>query len=190
METNTGKNSSAFLSKQFKKICLEGSGKGRIELVGSKYTFGYESQVAQAQNRFDLALDFPIFGETKVSLSLNPKEVSKEMKHDQLVELLKEQIGERSDRDEIIKTIEEFFVFSSDFIHYKASQVYPSHFTSNLANDHYLLSRETPHYVYAVDNFAANDKYFERTVFKIFLKSRSISDPIMTLFLVPQSCDK
>ncbi|MBC7538939.1 MAG: hypothetical protein H7281_08960 [Bacteriovorax sp.] len=158
--------------------------------MGSKYTFAYESQINRLKNLFELALDFPIIGETKVSLSLNPKEVSKQISHSELIEVLKERVGERSDRDQIVKTIEEFFVFASDFIRYKASGVYPAHFTSNSENNHFILGRETPHYNFQVDNFSENEKYFERTVFKIFLKSSSTTNPIMTLFLVPQSCDK
>jgi hypothetical protein len=137
-----------------------------------------------------LALDFPIIGETKVSLSLKPSEVAKQIKNSELVEVLKEQIGERADRDEILKTIEEFFVFASDFIRYKSAGVNPPHFTSSLENDHYILGRITPHYSFQVDNFSENEKFFERTVFKIFLKNSSITTPVMNLFLVPQTCDK
>ena len=158
--------------------------------MGSKYTFAYESQINHLKNLFELALDFPIIGESKVELSLNPKEVSKQISHSDLVEVLQQQVGERADRDQIVKTIEEFFVFASDFIRYKASGVYPAHFTSNSENNHFILSRETPHYIFLVDNFSENQNYFERTVFKIFLKSSSPTNPIMTLFLVPQSCDK
>jgi hypothetical protein len=167
-----------------------GSGKGRIELVGSKYVFTYESQINHPKNLFELALDFPIIGETKVGLSLNPREVSRQIGHSELVGVLKEKIGERDDRDQILKTIEEFFVFASDFIHYKASGVYPTHFTSSFLNDHYILERNTSHYDFQVDNFSEGSNYFERSVFKIFLKSSSITNPIMTLFLVPEACEK
>lgn len=187
--TPIGSQTNAQLNKQFKKICLEGSGKGRIELVGSKYTFGYESLINRPKNLFDLALDFPIIGETKVSLSLNPQEVSRQIGRTELVELLREQLGERADSSQIVKTIEEFFVFASDFIRYKASSVYPAHFSASSLNDHFLLSRETPNYLFVVDNFSANETFFERTIFKIFLKAQASADPIMTLFLVPQVCE-
>jgi hypothetical protein len=187
--TRQESSSAVFFTKQFNKICLEGSGKGRIELVGSKYTFEYESQITRSKNIFDLALDFPIIGETKVSLSLSPKDVSKQIRHSDLVDLLREKVGDRSDNAQVVKTIEEFFVFASDFIRYKAANTYPSHFDSRLLNDHFLMSRETSSYLFAVDNFSENQTYFERTVFKIFLKSTSLSDPIMTLFLVPQVCE-
>ena len=158
--------------------------------MGSKYTFAYESQINRLKNLFELALDFPIIGESKVSLSLNPREVSQQIGHSELVEVLKERVGDRADRDQVVKTIEEFFVFASDFIRYKASAVYPNHFKSSSENNHFILDRETPHYIFRVDNFSENQTYFERTVFNIFLKSSSLSNPIMTLFLVPQSCDK
>lgn len=178
------------MQKQFKKICLEGSGKGRIELVGSKYTFGYESQMNHRNNVFDLALDFPIVGETRVSLSLDPREVSRNIGKAQLFEVLREKISDRSDREQVLKTIEEFFVFASDFIKYRAALIYPKHFQANSDNEHFVLSRQTPHYQFVVDNFADNETYFERTVFKIFLTSPGHTDPIMTLFLVPTNCER
>ena len=180
----------SFLNNKFKKICIAGSGKGRIELVGSKYTFSYESQFNLKKNIFELALDFPIIGETRVELSLNPKEVSKKIGHSELIGVLRQQIGDRADLEEVIKTVEEFFVFASDFIHYKAFSVYPVHFKSNFENDHFNLERSTPHYIFQIDNFSENENYFERTVFKIFVKSVSETIPRMTLFLVPQACDK
>jgi len=157
--------------------------------VGSKYVFGYEALINRKKKAFDLALDFPIIGETIVSLSLNPKEVSKQIGKTELVEVLREKIGERSDREEVLKTIKEFFVFASDFIQYRAASTYPRHFSALSDNGHFLLFRETIHYKFMIDNFSENPTFFERTVFKIFQKNASLTDPIMTLFLVPQSCD-
>jgi hypothetical protein len=180
--------SAGYLKKQFNKICIEGSGKGRIELIGSKYTFGYESEVNRKKNIFNLALDFPIIGETKVSLSLNSKDVRGKIIHSELGAFLREKIGERPDREQLIKTTEEFFIFTSDFIHHASSKTYPTNFISSTLDDHFLLSFNTTQYLFMVDNFADNQKFFERSVFKIFLKSTSLIEPIMTLFLVPQSC--
>ena len=146
----------SFLNNKFKKICIVGSGRGRIELVGSKYTFAYESQFNLKKNLFELALDFPIIGETKVDLSLNPKEVSKNIGRSELISVLREQVGDRADLEEVIKTVEEFFVFASDFIHYKALKVYPAHFTTSLENDHFNMERSTPHYRFQIDNFSEN----------------------------------
>ena len=58
--------SSTYLRNQFKKICLEGSGKGRIELAQSKYVFEYESLLSRQKNLFELALDFPVIGQSKI----------------------------------------------------------------------------------------------------------------------------
>ncbi len=158
-------------------------------MIGSKYTFGYESLLNRPKNVFDLALDFPIIGETQVTLSLNPAEVSRQIGKTELVEVLREKVGDRPDKEEIVKTIKEFFVFASDFVRYRAANVYPTHFTANSDNGHFVLFRETTNYKFNVDNFSDNETYFERTVFQIFYKRRSVSDPIMTLFLVPQKCD-
>ncbi len=137
-----------------------------------------------------MALDFPIIGESLVSLSLNPKEVSKQIGKTELVAVLRDKVGDRPDSDQIVKAIKEFFVFASDFVRYRALMAYPGHFASNSDNDHFVLFRETPHYKFVVDNFSENQTYFERTVFKIFLKTEPSTDPVMTLFLVPQSCDR
>lgn len=122
-------------------------------------------------------------------MSLDPREVSKQIGKTELVSVLREKVGDRPDRDQIVKTIKEFFVFASDFIRYRALMAYPGHFASNSENDHFILFRETPHYRFVVDNFSENKAYFERTVFKIFSKNTFSTDPVMTLFLVPQNCD-
>lgn len=187
-KTDKELQSAAYLKQQFKKICIEGLGKGRIELIGSKYTFGYESEVNRQKNVFNLALDFPIIGETNVSLSLNSKDVRSKIIHSELGAFLREKIGERSDREQLVKTTEAFFIFASDFIQHASSKIYPTNFIASNLDDHFILSRNSSQYLFVVDNFADNQSFFERSVFKIFLKSSSLSDPIMTLFLVPQSC--
>lgn len=123
-----------------------------------------------------------------MSLSLNPKVVSTQIGRTELIGLLRQRIGDRTDLEQIIKTVEEFFVFASDFINYKNLGIYPAHFKATLNDDHFILMRETPHYVFSVDNFSDNQTYFERSIFKIFLKTQGYSEPIMTLFLVPQNC--
>lgn len=181
------KNKSDF-STEFKKICVEGSGKGRIELLNNKYTFSYESRMDRRGNKFDLVLDFPIIGERELNISLDPAVVNRTIKNSEITEFLNEQLGERPDKARIAKSIEEFFVFASDFMRFKAAKVYPKHYASSFSNDHFILERETPSYRFVVDNFSANQNFYERVVFKIFIKDLS-SNAIMTLFLVPQSCD-
>lgn len=189
----TPANGPESLKKEFHKICLSGSGKGRIEVAGSKYVFNYESQFNPRKSTFDLSLDFPIIGETLVSLSLVPRLVSKQIGGTQLVAILREKIGDRADRDQIIKAIEEFFVFSSDFLRHVESGEYPKYYEASLNNEHFLLTRQTTHYKFEIDNFSENETYFERVVFRIYLKSSTptgtATDPTMTLFLVPQTCD-
>lgn len=179
----------SLLNNKFKKICLEGTGKGRIELVGSKHVFSYESLTSHSKNIFEMALDFPIVGETKITLNLNSKEILKQINHSDLVAFLEKNVGRRDDRDQIIKAIEEFFILTSDFVYHRTSGIYPTHFVSKIENDHFILERITPNYSFQIDNFSENKSYFERTTFKIFLTIAAPTDPIMTLFLVPQSCD-
>ncbi len=167
---------------------MSSSGKGRVELLSTKHTFSYESVLNKQQNKFDLAFDFPIVGEKLLSLSLDPEIVNRDIKNSQITELLKNEIGGREDRAKIAKSVEEFFVFTSEFLKFRASGQIPAHYAVQLKDDHFLLERTTPSYRFVVDNFAANDQFYERSVFKIYIKDHS-PDAIVTLYLVPQACD-
>lgn len=184
----SGKSQAEAYLTEFQKICLSASGKGRVELLTTKHIFSYESQLDPVKNTFNLAFDFPVIGEKLLSLSLNPQVVNRDIKNSEISELLKEQIGERPDRARIAKSVEEFFVFSSEFLRYRASNKLPLHYATKWADGHFILERTTPSYLFVVDNFAANDHFYERTVFKIFIRDHS-TNPIVTLFLVPQTCE-
>ncbi|MBC7429290.1 MAG: hypothetical protein H7336_11800 [Bacteriovorax sp.] len=180
---------SADFAGEFKKICIEGSGKGRIELMSTRQNFSYESQVDRKNNRFDLSMDFPVIGERQIEFSLNPEIANKEIKNSEITDLLDKQLGERPDKKRIAKTIEEFFVFASDFMRFKVANVYPKHFMGSFLNDHFIMERTTPSYRFTVDNSVPNEKFYERLIFKIYVKEIS-NEAILTLFLVPQSCDR
>lgn len=173
---------------EFKKICIEGSGKGRVELLSNKQTFSYESQVDRKKNRYDLVLDFPIIGERQIHFSLDPIVANREIKNSEITELLNEQFGDHVDKKRVSKTVEEFFVFASDFMRFKVANVYPKHYSSTFSNGHFILERQTPSYRFVIDSSVPNEKFFERFVLKIYSKELS-SDAILTLFLVPESCD-
>ena len=133
-------------------------------------------------------LDFPVIGERELALSLDPEFVNRTIKNSEITELLKDQLGERTDKAKIAKSIEEFFVFASDFMRFKAAKVYPKHFSASFSDNHFIMERTTPSYRFIVDNSVSNQKFYERVVFKIFVKDLS-NDPILTLFLVPKECD-
>lgn len=184
-----GPKSSADFAGEFKKICIEGNGKGRIELMTTKQNFSYESQVDRKNNRFDLSMDFPVIGERQIEFSLDPEIANKEIKNSEILDLLDQQLGDRADKKRIAKAIEEFFVFASDFMRFKVANIYPKHFLGSFLNDHFIMERTTSSYRFTVDNSVPNDKFYERLVFKIYLKQIS-NEAILTLFLVPQSCDR
>lgn len=48
------------ITKNTKKICLSGSGKGRLTIQNSTYVFGYESSLEEELAKWTLALDFPL----------------------------------------------------------------------------------------------------------------------------------
>lgn len=168
---------------------MEGSGRGRIELLTTKYTFTYESQFDRRGNKFDLVLDFPVVGEKALYISLDPEEMNRTIKSSEIAEMLNEQLEGNSNKKRIAKAVEEFFVFASDFMRFKAAKTYPKHYSSSFVDGHFVLERNTNSYRFAVDNFSSNENFYERTVFKIFIKDLS-PNAILTLFLVPQSCEK
>lgn len=172
-----------------KKICIEGSGKGRIELLKNKQTFSYESEVDRKKNKFNLVLDFPVVGEQRVEFSLDPRVANQEIKNSEITNLLSEELKGRADSRQIKKAVEEFFVFTSDFMRFRLAGVVPPHFLVSHSNGHFILERSTSSYLFVVDNFSLNEKFFERLVLKIYAK-KILNDPILTFFLVPESCDQ
>ncbi|MEA9355242.1 hypothetical protein SHI21_03475 [Bacteriovorax sp. PP10] len=168
---------------------MEGSGRGRIELQTTKYTFTYESQFDRRGNKFDLVLDFPVVGEKALYISLDPEEMNRTIKSSEITEMLNQQLEGNPNKKRIAKAVEEFFVFASDFMRFKAAKTYPKHYSSSFVDGHFVLERNTNSYRFAVDNFSSNENFYERTVFKIFIKDLS-PNAILTLFLVPQSCEK
>ena len=174
---------------EFQKICVEGSGRGRIELLTTKHTFTYESQFDRAGNKFDLILDFPVVGEKALYISLDPKVVSAEIDSSEISTMLNEQLGDNPNKESIGKAIEEFFIFTSDFMRFKADKVYPKHYQATFVNDHFVLERSANNHRFVIDNYSSNENFYERSIFKIFIKDLS-PNPILTLFLVPQTCEQ
>ncbi len=168
---------------------MDGSGKGRIELLNTKHTFTYESQFDRKANKFDLVLDFPVVGEKVLSISLDSAVANNEIKSSEISAMLNDQLNDNPNKKNIVKAIEEFFVFISDFMHFKSDRIYPKHYSSSFVDDHFILENTKESYRFVVDNYAFNEKFYERSVFKIFEKDLSTS-PIMTLFLVPQACEE
>ena len=168
---------------------MDGSGKGRIELLTTKHTFTYESQFDRAGNKFDLVLDFPVVGEKAIYISLDPKLMSNEIKSSEISSMLNDQLNDNPNKKTIVKVIEEFFIFTSDFMRFKADKIYPKHYSAIFVDDHFIMERTDKAYRFAIDNFASNEKFYERSVFKIFHKDLS-PNPILTLFLVPQICEE
>ena len=173
----------------YNKICIQGSGRGRIELLTQKHLFSYESLIDKKKNMFFLGLEFPVIGERQVALSLNPVEANRVIKNSEITEMLKEHLGERKDRAKISKAVEEFFVFTSDFLRFKTTNVIPPHYNVTLKDDHFLLERTTNSYRFLVDNFSLGKDFYQRFVLKLFIKEYG-NDPILTLFLIPETCEK
>ena len=77
---------------------------------------------------------------------------------------------------------------TSEFVAARSQGHFPDSFNAVLENNHFILLRHSPQFKYEIDNFAFNQKYFERTELKIYSTESASSSPVMTLFLVPTSC--
>lgn len=64
------------ITKESKKICLSGEGKGRLSVHGSRYVFSYENLLDLEHNHWILGLDFPLRNQETIELDWsNPKKV-------------------------------------------------------------------------------------------------------------------
>jgi len=178
------------VDKSFKKICLEGSGKGRIELVNAKYTFDYESQINKSTQYFDLALAFPIIGERKISLSLDPKITAKEISQSAVLSLIEDKIGNRYNKVQVMQAMEEFFVLTSEFLYYKSKDKLPPVYQVKFEGDHFFLVRNHGNFRFEIESYAPENEFFRRVLVKIFPIENANSSPLFTMFLVPETCDK
>ena len=177
-------------SSKYQKICLDSSGKGRIEFLVNKYPFTFESQVNLQKNTFDLAFDFPIVGERQMSISLNPKEAAKLLNHSSVVRMLESSIEERSDRENIINAVHEFYVLTSEFVSLKAKNQFSNVYSVEDKNQHFIISRNHGGFIFEIDAYSPNESFYERLVIKISDPKYRQTGPILSLFLVPESCEK
>jgi len=177
-------------NKKYQKICLDSSGKGRIEFLINKYPFTYESAVNVKKNTFDLAFDFPIVGERQMSISLNPKEAAKLLNHSSVVRMLESSIEDRADRENIINAVHEFYVLTSEFVSLKSKNQFSNVYSVEDKNQHFVISRNHGGFVYEIDAYSPNEIFYERVVMKISDPKYRQNGPILSLFLVPESCEK
>lgn len=168
---------------------MEGSGKGRIEILTSKYVFDYESQINKKTNHFDLALAFPIIGEKKLSLSLNPKETAKEISHSDLLQTIESHIGDPYNKAELMKALEEFFVLTSEFLYYRSNEKFPTSYATRMENEHFFMERPHAQFRFVVESFNEDNGFFKRVLVKIFPLKPESAQSLFTLFLVPETCD-
>lgn len=169
---------------------MEGSGKGRIELLTSKYIFDYESQINKKTNHFDLALAFPIIGEKNLSLSLNPKETAREITHSDLLQTIESHIGDHYNKAQLMNALEEFFVLTSEFLYYRTNEKFPTSYISRTEKDHFFMERTHAQFRFEVESFDEAHGFFRRVLVKIFPLRPESSSALFTLFLVPETCDR
>jgi hypothetical protein len=169
---------------------MEGTGKGRIELASSKFLFDYESQINKNTNHFDLAMDFPIIGEKKLSLSLIPKEANSEITHSELLHLIESQIGERYNKVQIVNAMEEFFVLTSEFLYFKSQGKLASAYSTHFENNHFIMQRLHGQFKFEVEGYDEEHGFFRRILVKIYPKSPDSDSSLFSLFLVPETCDR
>lgn len=157
-------------------------------MPGEKYVFEYESEVDLKKNQFDLVLDFPIRGQSKISLSLDPLIAKSTVARSNLISIFKERVQGQANATELTNALISFFEMTSEFVAARSRGLFPDSFNAVLENNHFILLRQSPQFKFEIDNFAFNQKYFERTELKIYSTESTSTSPVMTLFLVPSNC--
>ncbi len=103
---------------------------------------------------------------------------------------LDEMIGDGVDRSISTAALRNFYLTSSEFVSGKKINKIPSTFIASKSGDHFILSRSRDGFIYSVDSYSLNESFYERVVIKVAEAKPSNSSPILTLFLVPSTCQK
>jgi len=155
-----------------------------------KFVFEYDTAIDLERNQFQLSLDFPIVGEKIVSMSLNPKDTAKELSKSGFIRLLKSEVGENENQEMIFMAVEEFIVLTSEMVQFHVKNKIPTHYQHHIKDGHFVMQRSHGDFDYLVDSFDLDEKFFKRLVMKIQSKNQLQNDPILTLYLVPETCQK
>lgn len=155
----------------------------------SRYVFSYEAETDLSKDVFNLALTFPVVGEKVLAFNFDQNAVRKSLKSSGISSILLKQFGNRSDLHEVTESLENFLIFSAEFMKAKAYKSYPNDFGAFVLDNNYYLEKRVEKFVYQIEASSLNEKYFERLKFKIYNKS-NLTNPILTLFLILDSCDE
>ncbi len=178
--------------RAMQKICVEGQGKGRIEFLQRKLLFSFESAFNHKKKTFDLALDFPLVGESTIEVILNPKEMLGQIERmgffSQLRDEIYNQVGNEAKYKTIENELKEFFVLLSEFLAWKKVQQLPEFYNLTWKNEHLFFERQHGRYLFLVDAFYF-DSYARRLEFSLRQKGQDLSASSLVLFLAFDQCD-
>ena len=57
-------------------------------------------------------------------------------------------------------------------------------------NGHFKIKRISENFIYEIDSYVPNDKFYERVIPKIYFKNSIQNGPVLSLFLIPETCEK
>lgn len=123
-------------------------------------------------------------------LSLDPKVAAKKVNHSSMVRMLESSIGDRNDKEKILKAVEEFYLITSEFVKNKSLNKFPEDFEANEKDGHFVMTRMQNDFEYQIDSYVPNENFYERVVMKISNRENRQNGTILTLFLVPEACEK
>ena len=132
---------------------------------------------------------FPIIGEKKISLSLNPKETSKEIAHSKVLQMLEVKMGDRYNKSQILDAMEEFFVLTSEFVSLRSKAIYPTSYLTHIKDEHFIMEKRHGQFRFVIDSYVLEQGFFRRVIIQIYPQIPAESSALFTLFLVPKTCD-
>ena len=72
----------------------------------------------------------------------------------------------------------------------KAKNQFSNVYSVEDKNQHFIISRNHGGFIFEIDAYSPNESFYERLVIKISDPKYRQTGPILSLFLVPESCEK
>lgn len=159
---------------------MSGSGKGRIEVMGQKYLFDFESAYVPTEQKVKLAFQFPIIGEVLTEIKVTD---AKSFEESRLMKILYREAKRREMSDADIQDLSSFARGTQRFLY---QRLFGGQLCFGQENEKDQWSCEVPGMV-KVTALAPNDSssqvYFER------LQIQEAKQQRTNLYLFFDSCD-
>ena len=166
-----------------KRVCLNADGNGRLLIQGHKYVFGFETLFDEENSTWQMALNFPLYGEEFIELSLNDKNTEFNQRLEDKI------LKERKGVNPILlhQFMTSWAQFLKELIHLQRNEqvILQAHYSWRVENNKLKASRKTKLHNIDADFYNAQDEFFSRMDFS--LRTEQSRDP-MQIELIVRKC--